>query len=116
MTLQLLHSEFPYKRGKFDFLFISVASNVFYFFTPLFPSETCLRHSCVFQQNYLRIKTADDFSFRLIFYISFRFLDTRAHQVQEEGSRGTEGSSTRKNCPRACPVSKYRLLLCLYCK
>jgi hypothetical protein len=26
MTLQLLHSEFPYISGKFDFLFISVAS------------------------------------------------------------------------------------------
>jgi hypothetical protein len=26
MTLQLLHSEFPYIWGKFDFLFISVAS------------------------------------------------------------------------------------------
>jgi hypothetical protein len=24
MTLQLLHSEFPYIRGKFDFLFLSV--------------------------------------------------------------------------------------------
>jgi hypothetical protein len=24
MTLQLLHSDFPYKLGKFDFLFLSV--------------------------------------------------------------------------------------------
>jgi hypothetical protein len=28
MTFQLLHSEFPYKRGKLDFLFLTV--QVFY--------------------------------------------------------------------------------------
>jgi hypothetical protein len=33
MTLQLLHYEFPYILGKFDFLFISVANQIVIKFT-----------------------------------------------------------------------------------
>ncbi len=36
MTLQLLHSEFPYIWGKFDFLFISAALR--YFLIPIYSS------------------------------------------------------------------------------
>jgi hypothetical protein len=82
-----------------------------------FFSLKAVRYKALFSNKIISDqKPKTTFLFVLFLYISLRFLDTRAHQVQEEGSRGTEGSSTRENCPRACSVSKYSLLLRLYFK